>query len=89
MGRVVGAQGAGVNKLRDQLGVKIDFSDENDEKEKDGGKKKKAAAHQKSKVQIVGRKENVEEAKRRILSQVERLASVAFHSVLAVADGDG
>ncbi|THH21363.1 hypothetical protein EW146_g179 [Bondarzewia mesenterica] len=73
VGRVVGAQGAGVNKLRDQLGVKIDFSDEADEKEKEVGKKKKVI-HQKSKVQIVGRKENVEEAKRRILTQVERLA---------------
>ncbi|KAJ7647072.1 hypothetical protein FB45DRAFT_892251 [Roridomyces roridus] len=73
VGRIVGAQGAGVNKLRDQLGVKVDVSDEVDEKEKDGGKKKKAA-HQKSKVKITGRKENVEEAKKRILAQIERLA---------------
>lgn len=73
VGRVVGAQGSGVNKLRDALGVKVDFSDEADEKEKEAGKKKKAA-HQKSKVKITGRKENVEEAKKRILSQVERLA---------------
>ncbi|KAG2150530.1 hypothetical protein DEU56DRAFT_33581 [Suillus clintonianus] len=75
VGRVVGAQGSGVNRLRDALGVKVDFSDEADEKEKDAGKKKKAAVtHQKSKVKITGRKENVEEAKKRILSQVERLA---------------
>ncbi|KAG5648617.1 hypothetical protein DXG03_003228 [Asterophora parasitica] len=73
VGRIVGAQGAGVNKLRDQLGVKVDVSDEVDEKEKEGGKKKKAV-HQKSKVKITGRKENVEEAKKRILSQIERLA---------------
>lgn len=73
VGRVVGAQGSGVNKLRDTLGVKVDFSDEADEKEKEAGKKKKAV-HQKSKVKITGRKENVEEAKKRILSQVERLA---------------
>ncbi|TFY81350.1 hypothetical protein EWM64_g2661 [Hericium alpestre] len=73
VGRVVGAQGAGVNRLRDQLGVKIDFSDDGDDGMKEVGKKKKAI-HQKSKVQIVGRKENVEEAKRRILTQVERLA---------------
>ncbi|KAG6828212.1 hypothetical protein H0H92_008785 [Tricholoma furcatifolium] len=45
VGRVVGAGGAGINKLRDQLGVRI-----------------------------TGRQENVEEAKRRILSQVDRLA---------------
>ncbi|KAF8070641.1 hypothetical protein FPV67DRAFT_1779960 [Lyophyllum atratum] len=73
VGRIVGAHGAGVNKLRDQLGVKVDVSDDVDEKEKEGGKKKKAV-HQKSKVKITGRQENVEEAKRRILSQVERLA---------------
>ncbi|KAJ7072109.1 hypothetical protein C8F01DRAFT_1297135 [Mycena amicta] len=71
VGRIVGAQGAGVNKLRDQLGVKVDVSDEVDEK--DTGKKKKGL-HQKSKVKITGRKENVEEAKKRILAQIERLA---------------
>ncbi|KAJ6587137.1 hypothetical protein DFH09DRAFT_246782 [Mycena vulgaris] len=73
VGRIVGAQGAGVNKLRDQLGVRVDVSDEVDEKEKDNGKKKKAV-HQKSKVKITGRKENVEDAKKRILAQIERLA---------------
>jgi hypothetical protein len=42
-----------VNKLRDQLGVKVDVSDEVDEKEKEaGGKKKKAVHHQKSKVKV-------------------------------------
>ncbi|KAJ6596649.1 SCP160 protein [Mycena sp. CBHHK59/15] len=73
VGRIVGAQGAGVNKLRDQLGVKVDVSDEADDKEKETSKKKKAT-HQKSKVKITGRKENVEEAKKRILVQIERLA---------------
>ncbi|KAJ7496037.1 hypothetical protein B0H11DRAFT_2227032 [Mycena galericulata] len=73
VGRIVGAQGAGVNKLRDQLGVKVDVSDEVDEKDKEVGKKKKVV-HQKSKVKITGRKENVEEAKKRILAQIERLA---------------
>ncbi|KAG0706160.1 hypothetical protein DFH29DRAFT_904030 [Suillus ampliporus] len=73
VGRIVGAQGSGVNKLRDLFGVKVDFSDEADEKEKEISKKKKAV-HQKSKVKITGHKEKVEEAKQRILSQVERLA---------------
>ncbi|KAJ7657649.1 hypothetical protein DFH06DRAFT_1327730 [Mycena polygramma] len=41
VGRIVGAQGAGVNKIRDQLGVKVDVSDEIDEKAKDSGKKKR------------------------------------------------
>lgn len=50
MGRIVGAQGAGINKLRDQLGVKVDVSDDFDEKESSG--KKKKAVHQKSKVTV-------------------------------------
>ncbi|KAH9935324.1 uncharacterized protein B0H18DRAFT_975337 [Fomitopsis serialis] len=73
VGRIVGAQGAGVNKLRDTLGVKIDFTDDSDDKEQVVGKKKKAV-QQTSHVKITGRKENVEEAKKRILTQVERLA---------------
>jgi len=40
-----------VNKLRDQLGVKVDVWDDVDEKEKEGGKKKKAV-HQKSRVKV-------------------------------------
>ncbi|KIK92825.1 hypothetical protein PAXRUDRAFT_829588 [Paxillus rubicundulus Ve08.2h10] len=73
VGRVVGAHGVGVNKLREQLGVKVDVSDDIEEKEKESGKKKKPV-HLKSKFKITGRKENVEEAKKRILAQVERLA---------------
>ncbi|KAG9316397.1 hypothetical protein JVU11DRAFT_2430 [Chiua virens] len=73
VGRVVGAQGVGVNRLREQLGVRVDVFDEPDEREKDSSKKKKPV-HQKSKFKITGRKENVEEAKKRILAQVERLA---------------
>ncbi|KAI0812490.1 hypothetical protein BC629DRAFT_1579875 [Irpex lacteus] len=68
--RIVGAQGAGVNKIRDQLGVKVDFIDEHDDKDK----KKKASAHRQVKVKITGRKENAEEAKRRITSQATRYA---------------
>lgn len=52
MARIVGAQGAGVNKIRDTLGVKVDFSDDHDDKEKDAGKKKKSAAGQKVKVKV-------------------------------------
>ena len=73
MGRIVGSQGAAINKLRDTLGVKVDFTDEVDDKDKDASKKKKATV-QKAKVKIVGRKENAEEARKRILNQVERLA---------------
>lgn len=51
MGRIVGAQGSGVNKLRDQLGVRVDVSDDVDDKEVVVGKKKKTV-HQKSKVKV-------------------------------------
>ena len=51
VGLIVGSQGAAIIKLRDSLGVKIDFSDEVDEKEKEVGKKKKAAV-QKAKVKV-------------------------------------
>lgn len=47
--RIVGAQGVGINKLRDQLGVKVDVHDEHDDKEKDATKKKKTS-HLKSKI---------------------------------------
>ena len=43
VGRIVGSHGAAVNKLRDTLGVKVDFSDEVEDREKEVGKKKKAA----------------------------------------------
>ena len=50
--RIVGAQGAGINKLRDQLGVKVDVSDDVDEREREGNKKKKVV-HQKSRVKVL------------------------------------
>ncbi|QRV79572.1 Vigilin 1 [Ceratobasidium sp. AG-Ba] len=67
---IVGAGGSGVNKIRDDLDVKLDFTD-NDEKEVKKGKKVSTG---RSHVKITGRKENVEEAKKRILAQVDRLA---------------
>lgn len=73
VGRIVGSGGTSVNKIRDSLGVSVFFDHETDEPQKETSKKKKAAS-QKSHVKITGRKENVEEAKRRILSQVDRLA---------------
>jgi len=50
VGRVVGSQGSGVNRLRESLGVKIDFSDDVDDT-KDAGKKKKGTV-QKSKITV-------------------------------------
>lgn len=40
-----------MNRIRDQLGVKVDFSDEVEEKDKEGGKKKKATPR-KAKVKV-------------------------------------
>lgn len=41
VGRIVGSGGAAANKLRETLGVSLDFSDDTDEKEADGKTKKK------------------------------------------------
>ncbi|KDQ21586.1 hypothetical protein BOTBODRAFT_26031 [Botryobasidium botryosum FD-172 SS1] len=74
--RVVGAHGAAVNKLRDQFDVRIDFDDEVRGDEADRSKRKKSGA--KSKVKITGKKSGAEEAKKRILAQVEKLADETF-----------
>lgn len=55
-----------------------------DDKDKDGGKKKKAV-HQKCRIKITGRKENAEEAKKRILAQVERLVGHSSLSSMVIA----
>ncbi|GAA6056085.1 hypothetical protein JCM3770_001962 [Rhodotorula araucariae] len=57
---IVGKAGAGVNKLREDLGVRVDF-----------GEQKKGPT---SKVTVKGRKENAEEARRRIQSLATRMA---------------
>jgi len=95
VGRVVGAGGIQINKIRDSLGVAINF-DQEPESAKESSRKKKERAPQKSRVkvgasgfihglcwltlqrQITGRKENVEEAKKRILNQVERYVSTLY-----------
>jgi len=51
---VVGAQGSGLNRLRDALGVKVDVSDDAEEKEKEAGRRKKTV-HQKSKFKVAAR----------------------------------
>ncbi|KAI6135670.1 hypothetical protein EV401DRAFT_2084938 [Pisolithus croceorrhizus] len=73
VGRIVGIQGVNINKLREQFNVRVDVFDEVDDKEKEFSKKKKSAT-QKAKLKITGRKENADEAKKRILVQVEKLA---------------
>lgn len=61
---LVGRSGAAVTKLRNDLGVRVDFG-EQDETRKKGSK---------TKITLTGRKESVEEAKKRLLSQTEKLA---------------
>ncbi|KAI6110629.1 hypothetical protein EDD16DRAFT_1239358 [Pisolithus croceorrhizus] len=73
VGRIVGIQGVNINKLREQFNVRVDVSDEVEDKEKEFSKRKKSAT-QKAKLKITGRKENADEAKKRILTQVEKLA---------------
>lgn len=77
---IVGKGGAGVQKLREELGVRIDFGDNSaapvtpvEGTVLKGKKSAKASTSQKSQVKIQGRKENVEEAKRRVLKQMEQL----------------
>jgi hypothetical protein len=48
----VGAQGSGLNKLREQLNVKVDISDDFDDKDKETSKKKKSSTQQKSKITV-------------------------------------
>lgn len=64
---LVGKSGASLTKLREDLGVRVDF----DDAAATGTAGKKSG---KVLCTIVGRKENVEEAHRRLSSQVEKLA---------------
>ncbi|KAG9027265.1 hypothetical protein FRB95_007948 [Tulasnella sp. JGI-2019a] len=98
VGRIVGSQGAGVNKLRDTLNVRVDFDDEADDTKgewAEKGKGKKGAAKN-SKVKITGCKQNADEAKKRILDLVDKYADETsetlriphqYHSGLIGASG--
>lgn len=70
---VVGKAGAGITKLREELGVRVDFEEPAPGAAAAAGSKKKSAGG-KSKVTIKGRKENAEEAKKRILTKVTQIA---------------
>ncbi|BEJ11747.1 hypothetical protein CspHIS471_0202070 [Cutaneotrichosporon sp. HIS471] len=69
---LVGQAGSAINKLRETLGVKVNFDDAAEVK-----KGKKPVAH----CKIVGRKEAVEEAKRRIQAQIEKLEDETTETV--------
>ena len=59
---LVGSSGASINKLREILGVKVNFDDDD---------KKNTA--KKVSCKVVGRKEAVEEARKRLEAQIEKL----------------
>lgn len=70
---LVGRGGSAITKLREELGVRIDFGEPSSAERGDGAKKGKKATSS-TKVVLTGRKENVEEAKKRLQTQIERLA---------------
>ena len=72
-GQVIGRGGANLTKLKDQLGVQVDIED------KDSIKGKAATE---AKITITGLKKNVEEAKARIMEQVEQLVD---HTVARIS----
>ncbi|CAO1613311.1 unnamed protein product [Parajaminaea phylloscopi] len=69
---LVGKSGASLSKLREELGVRVDFDDAASPTEGANG----ASSKKPSKVtcRLTGRKENVEEARRRLSAQAEKLA---------------
>lgn len=95
--RIVGSAGANIQKYREQLDVKIDIDDARDAGDQTAGKKKKAAtSSSQSVIRITGRKHNAEEAKKRILAQVDKLADETsetlkiprqYHSAIIGAQG--
>lgn len=68
---LVGRGGSAVTRLREELGVRIDFGEPKDASDVKGSKHTAAST---IKVVLTGRKENVEEAKKRLQSQVDKLA---------------
>ncbi|KAI9470981.1 MAG: hypothetical protein EXX96DRAFT_511564 [Benjaminiella poitrasii] len=70
---IIGKSGSNINKIKDDLGVKIDIGESNKSEEKVVGKTKKTTVAP-VKVVIQGPRINVEAAKERISSQVSSLA---------------
>ncbi|CDZ98263.1 Vigilin [Phaffia rhodozyma] len=80
VGHLVGSAGSSINKLRDDLGVRVNFDDASPNGAAVDNKKKSTGA--KATCKIVGQRAPVEEAKRRLLAQVERLADETTISVV-------
>jgi hypothetical protein len=66
------AQAVQVQKYRDELDVKIDIDDSKGTEHTVGKKKNTPSAQ--SVIKVTGRKRNIEETKRRIRAQVEKMA---------------
>ncbi|KAL0073706.1 hypothetical protein F4703DRAFT_1763827 [Phycomyces blakesleeanus] len=71
---VIGKSGSNINKLKDDLGVRIDISDPNKSENGETIVKSKKKNDQKVKIIINGIKTNVEAAKERISAMVSNLA---------------
>ena len=71
---IIGKAGIHINKLKDDLGVKVDIGENNKDEEKVVTKGNKGKNASPVKVVIQGIRTNVEAAKERILSQITSLA---------------
>ncbi|KAG0148752.1 hypothetical protein CROQUDRAFT_654606 [Cronartium quercuum f. sp. fusiforme G11] len=89
---LVGKGGSTIAKLREELGVRVDFGDQTQPEIENGQsnvhRKKRTGGAIKVSIMIEGRKENVEEAKKRILAQTERLADEVSVSIPILAGVD-
>ncbi|CEH18177.1 Vigilin [Ceraceosorus bombacis] len=84
---LVGKGGAAVTKLREELGVRVDF--DGAAKADDAATSKRPVKNTKAKVTITGRKENVLEALRRLQAQAAQLADETLLTVKAPASMHG
>ena len=80
---LIGRGGAGITKLREDLGVKLDIA------EPDEGASSSVARTKPVPIKIVGRKECVAEAKARLSAQVERLADEVTQTIQVPQDMHG
>jgi predicted PilT family ATPase len=77
VGYIVGKNGANINKLNTELGVKVNIDDSEPLANGSSSKSKKPRQH----FVIRGRRENVEEAKKRIIAHAERVADEGVATV--------
>lgn len=88
VGYIVGKSGAGVNKLNSELGVRVQFDDVEAPASGDATVVKKKSSKPRVHVTIRGRRENVDEAKNRIIAHAERVADETTASISLPANVD-